>query len=212
LEDEVKKLGFDDDVLRSSLIDVENSFYWNIILLEGVRQVTEDNNQSAQPEKKEKKSFALNVVSNKKHKGFGAGSIDLSDVACVIIDEGVAYLDVGAMHAKSKVERGIKFTPNKEDTPNGRACWVVWVAVERTEEGTYYAGVTSCEMLIDSEARRGWKILADHVNRLDAALKRRYMLDNIGPIEKAALRKLLMEHNLEWWEHSPEELRSLLAD
>ncbi|GIP18804.1 hypothetical protein J40TS1_44460 [Paenibacillus montaniterrae] len=174
--------------------------------------MTEDKNQSAQPEKKEKKNLALNVVGNKKHKGFGAGSIDLSDVACVMIDQGVAYIDVGAMHAKSKIERGIKFTPNKEDTPNGRPCWIVWVAVERSEEGAYYAGATSCEMLIDSEARRGWKILADHVNRLDAAIKRRFMLDNIGPEEKAALRKLLMEHNIEWWDRSPEELKSLLAE
>lgn len=159
----------------------------------------------------EKKKLALNVVSNKQHKGFGAGSIDLSQVACVIIDQGEAYIDVGAMHAKSKIERGIKFSPNKEDVPNGRPAWVVWVAVDRSDEGSYYAGATSCEMLIDSEARRGWKILADHVNRLDASIKRRYLLDNIGPEEKAALRKLLQEHNLEWWNNSPEELKQLLA-
>lgn len=159
----------------------------------------------------EKKKLALNVVSNKPHKGFGAGTIDLSQVACVVIDQGEAYLDVGAMHAKSKIERGIKFSPNKEDVPNGRPAWIVWVAVDRNEEGSYYAGVTSCEMLVDEEARRGWKVLPDHVNRLDAALKRKYMLDNVGPDEKAALRKLLIEHNAEWWDRSPEALKELLA-
>ncbi|MBB6733779.1 YwhD family protein [Cohnella zeiphila] len=158
----------------------------------------------------EKKKLALNVVSDKKHKGFGAGSIDLSQVACIIIDGDEAYIDVGAMHAKSKVERGIKFSPNKEDVPNGRPAWVVWVAVDRNEEGSYYAGATSCEMLIDSEARRGWKILADHVNRLDAAIKRRYLLENLGSGQKAALVKLLQEHNQEWWDRSPQELKDLL--
>ncbi|MBW5448686.1 hypothetical protein GE107_21815 [Cohnella sp. CFH 77786] len=158
----------------------------------------------------EKKKLALNVVSNKEHKGFGAGTIDLSQVACVIIDRGEAYLDIGAMHAKSKVERGIKFSPNKEDVPNGRPCWVVWVAVDRGEEGSCYAGVTSCEMLVDEEARRGWKVLPDHVNRLDAALKRKIMLDNIGPEEKAALKKLLIEHNAEMWERSSEQLKEAL--
>ncbi|WP_169090186.1 YwhD family protein [Paenibacillus sp. PL91] len=172
--------------------------------------MTEEQGQPAEPEKKEKKSLSLNVVSSKKHKGFGAGTIDLSAVACVIIDDGVAYIDVGAMHAKSKVERGIKFTPNKEDTPNGRQCWIVWVAVDRNEEGSYYAGATACEMLIDSEARRGWKILPDHVNKLDQALKRRYNLGELGDVEKAALRKLLEEHNLEWWDRSPEELKQAL--
>jgi len=159
----------------------------------------------------EKKKLSLNVVSNKEHRGFGAGSIDLSQVACVIIDGGEAYIDVGAMHAKSKIEKGIKFSPDKSTVPNGRPAWVVWVAVDRDERGSYYAGVTSCEMLIDSEARRGWKLLPDHVNRLDAAIKRKYMLDNIGPAEKEALRKLLISHNEEWWNSSPETLKDLLA-
>ena len=165
-------------------------------------------NNGQQPEKKK---LSLNVVSNKEHRGFGAGTIDLSQVACVIIDNGEAYIDVGAMHAKSKIEKGIKFSPNKDDVPNGRPAWVVWVAVDRNEEGSYYAGATSCEMLIDTEARRGWKLLPDHVNRLDAALKRKFMLDNIGPVEKEALRKLLMEHNPEWWDRSPSTLKDLLV-
>lgn len=165
-------------------------------------------NNGQQPEKKK---LSLNVVSNKEHRGFGAGTIDLSQVACVIIDSGEAYIDVGAMHAKSKIEKGIKFSPNKDDVPNGRPAWVVWVAVDRNEEGSYYAGVTSCEMLIDTEARRGWKLLPDHVNRLDAALKRKLMLDNIGPVEKEALRNLLVQHNSEWWDRSPQALKDLLA-
>ncbi len=158
----------------------------------------------------EKKKLSLNVVSNKEHRGFGAGTIDLSQVSCVIIDEGVAYIDVGAMHAKSKIEKGIKFSPEKENVPNGRPAWIVWVAVDRNENGPYYAGATSCEMLIDTEARRGWKILPDHVNRLDASLKRKFMLDNIGPAEKEALRKLLVEHNQEWWDNSSQALKDLL--
>ncbi len=158
----------------------------------------------------EKKKLSLNVVSSKPHRGFGAGTIDLSQVACVIIDRGEAYIDVGAMHAKSKIERGIKFSPNKEDVPNGRSAWIAWVAVDRGEQGSYYAGVTTCEMLVDEEARRGWKVLADHVNRLDAALKRKIMLDNVGPAEKAALKKLLMAHNAEWWEHSSDTLKEML--
>lgn len=159
----------------------------------------------------EKKKLALNVVSNKEHKGFGAGTIDLSQVSCVIIDEGEAYIDVGAMHAKSKIEKGIKFSPDKANVPNGRPAWIVWVAVDRNDNGPYYAGATSCEMLIDTEARRGWKLLPDHVNRLDASLKRKYMLDNIGPVEKEALHKLLVEHNSEWWDNSPQALKDLLA-
>lgn len=159
----------------------------------------------------EKKKLALNVVSSKEHRGFGAGTIDLSQVSCVIIDRGEAYIDVGAMHAKSKIEKGIRFSPDKSLVPNGRPAWIVWVAVDRNEHGSYYAGATSCEMLIDEEARKGWKLLPDHVNRLDASLKRKYVLDNIGSEEKAALRKLLVEHNAQWWDNSPQTLKDLLA-
>ncbi len=160
---------------------------------------------------KDKKLKALTVVSNKEHKGFGAGMLDLSNLSSVIIDGDEAYIDLGALHAKSKVERGIKFSVNKDDVPNGRKCWVVWVAVGRNDDGPYYAGVTACEMLIDTEARRGYKILADHVNKMDYALKRRYILEGLNESEKAALKQCLIAHNAEWWERSPEELKQGLA-
>jgi hypothetical protein len=163
-----------------------------------------------QPADKPKK-LSLNIVSGKvEHRGFGAGTIDLSQLSSVIIDGDEAYLDMGALHAKSKVEKGIKFSINKEDVPDGRPCWIVWVAADRKEEGMYYAGVTSCDMLVDSETKRGWKILADHVNRMDYALKRRIMLDNVGDREKAALKKLLSEYNPEMWANSGEDLKNAL--
>ncbi|MDF2961379.1 MAG: YwhD family protein [Paenibacillus sp.] len=165
-----------------------------------------------QPAEKPKKLNSLNIVSGKvEHRGFGAGSIDLSQLSSVIVDGDEAYLDMGALHAKSKVEKGIKFSTNKEDVPNGRTCFIVWVAADRKEDGMYYAGVTSCEMQVDPEAKRGWKILADHVNRMDSALKRRIMLDNLGDREKAALKKLLMEYNPEMWKNTGDVLKEALA-
>jgi len=159
-----------------------------------------------------KKKISLNIVSNKtNHKGFGAGSIDLSNLSSIIIDGDEAYIDLGAIHAKSKVERRIKFSMDKNDVPNGRKVWIVWVAVDRDERGAFYGGVTACEMLIDSEAGRGWKILADHVNQMDRALKRKYILDGLSDHERQLLKDVLVNHNPEWWERSPQELKDLLG-
>ncbi len=160
-----------------------------------------------------KKINALNVVSNKEHKGFGAGSIDLNNVSAVIIDKDgeEAYIDLGALHAKSKVEKGVKFSANKDDVPNGRRCWIVWIAVDKKEEGPYYAGATACEMLVDTEARRGWKVLADHVNKMDYAMKRRIILDGLSEGEKAALKRCLIEYNQEMWDASEGELKEKLG-
>lgn len=171
-----------------------------------------DNNNS-NSQKTGKKIFALNIISNEeksKHKGFGAGSIDLNSMSPVIIDGDEAYIDIGAMHAKSKVEKGIKFSMNREDVPAGRQVWVVWVAVDRSPEGQFYGGMTACEMWIDTEARRGWKILADHVNKMDYALKRRFILDGLSAEQRGALRKLLIETNQEWWDRSSDELKTAL--
>jgi hypothetical protein len=158
------------------------------------------------------KKLTLNIVSsNVNHKGFGAGAIDLSNVSGIVIDGDEAYLDAGTLHAKSKVEKGIKFSTNRDDVPNGRKCWIVWVAVDRPPEGAYYAGVTACEMLVDPEAKRGWKILADHVNKMDAAMKRKIVLDGLNETEKAALKRQLVEFNADMWERSPDKLKELLA-
>lgn len=135
-------------------------------------------------------------------KGFGKGTIDLNNVSSVIIDGEKAYIDVGALHAKSKVEMRIRFSSDKEAVPNGRQCWIIWVAIDKNPAGAYYAGATACEMLIDTEARKGWKILAEHVNKMDYAMKRRVMLDDLGSKEKAQLKQVLVDNNAEWYERS----------
>ncbi|WP_172200143.1 YwhD family protein [Saccharibacillus qingshengii] len=162
-----------------------------------------------------KKQLGLNIISSSqkssKHKGFGTGAINLNNVSPIIIDEGEAKIDVGAMHAKSKVERGIKFTAERMDAEGGRRVWLVWVAVDKTEEGGSYAGATACEMWINSETKRGFKILADHVNKLDYAIKRKIMLGEMDDGAKTALKTLLTAHNEEWWNRSPEELKEALS-
>ncbi|MDF2926011.1 MAG: hypothetical protein K0R57_4925 [Paenibacillaceae bacterium] len=163
-------------------------------------------------ESKGKKPGGLNIVSgNVKHKGFGAGAIDLSSVSGVIIDGGEAYVDSGTLHAKSRLEKGIKFTSDKSEVPNGRKCWIVWVAVDRDAEGQFYGGLAACELLVDEEAKKGWKVLADHVNRMDKAMKRHVLVDNLDPQEKDVLRRLLISHNPQWWERTPDELKNALA-
>lgn len=160
-----------------------------------------------------KNQGGFNIISNKNqvHGGYGAGMIDLNNVSSIILSEEEAVIDVGALHAKSAVEKGVKFSMNKEDVPNGKKYWLVWVAVDTGESGSCYAGVTACEMLIDREARRGWKILADHVNKMDYAMKRRYILDGLSEKEKENLRTLLSTHNPDMWERSPQELKDKLA-
>lgn len=166
-------------------------------------------------EEKKKKTVGFNIIKNDPtdgHKGFGIGSLSLENVSPVIIDveAGEAIVDIGAMHARSAVERGIKFLKSKEEVPNGKAYWLVWVTIDRKPEGPYYAGVTACEMTVDRSIRRGYKSLPDHVNKMDKSMKRHIMVDNMDDKSKKVLADFLKNHDQQLWDNSLEQLKKNL--
>lgn len=161
--------------------------------------------------KKQRSGFNIVRGDSTTHGGYYTGTLNLSNLSSILIDGDEARIDPGLIHAKSRVERRIRFSNNKEEVPNGKLYWVVWVTVDRKEEGPYYAGAAACPMVIDHEARRGWKNLAHHVNRMDDALKRRIRLDELGSMERKALRDLLESHDKTMWENSSEELKAALT-
>jgi hypothetical protein len=166
-------------------------------------------------EKPNKKPIGFNIIkddSTSGHGGFGVGALSLENMSPVIVDvtEGTAYVDMGAMHARSAVEKGIKFLTNKDEVPNGKPYWLVWVTTERLADGPYYAGVTACEMTVDREARRGYKLLPEHVNKMDKSLKRHIIVDHMDEPSKKVLGTFLKEHDAGMWERSKDQLKAEL--
>ncbi|OLS41383.1 YwhD family protein [Bacillus sp. MRMR6] len=167
-------------------------------------------------EENNKRKLGFNIIKSDPtdgHKGYGKGALSLDNVSPVIIDvdAGDAVIDVGAMHARSAVEKGIKFLKTKEEVPNGKPYWLVWVTIDRKPEGPYYAGVTACEMMVDREIRRGYKSLPEHVNKMDKSLKRHIMVDHMDDKSKTILAEFLRNHNLDLWNNSTEELKRDLS-
>lgn len=163
-------------------------------------------------EEKPKQKMGFTIIKNDPtdgHKGFGIGSLSLENVSPVIIDveEGTASVEIGAMHARSDVERGIKFTMDRADSEGGKPYWLVWVTIDHKENGPYYAGVTACEMVVNREKRRGYKILADHVNKMDKSMKRHIIVEHMDAPSKKVLASFLKQLNPELWERSEEQLR-----
>jgi len=162
-----------------------------------------------------KKTVGFNIIKNDPtdgHGGYGIGALSLDNVSPVIIDieEGEAEIEVGAMHARSKTERGVKFTQNREDSEGGKPYWLVWVTIDRKQEGPYYAGVTACEMVVNREKRRGYKILAEHVNLMDKSMKRKIVVDKMDDKSKDILSTFLKNHNEDMWKNSEPELHEAL--
>ncbi|MEK4146085.1 YwhD family protein [Robertmurraya sp. FSL W8-0741] len=159
-----------------------------------------------------KKKVGFNIIKSDPmdgHKGFGVGTLSLDNISPVIIDveAGEAVVDIGALHARSAVEKRIKFLKNKEEVPNGKPYWLVWVTIDRNEEGPYYAGVTACEMTVDQEIRRGYKSLPEHVNRMDKSLKRHIIVEHMDEKSKRVLADFLRSHNEDMWERSSQQLK-----
>ncbi|MEG0259193.1 MAG: YwhD family protein [Lysinibacillus sp.] len=163
-------------------------------------------------DEKPKQKMGFTIIKNDPtdgHKGFGVGSLSLENVSPVMIDieENTATVEVGAMHARSDIERGIKFTTNREDSEGGKPYWLVWVTVDHKADGPYYAGVAACEMVVNREKRRGYKILADHVNKMDKSMKRHILVEHIDAPSKKILADFLQTLNPEMWERSEMKLR-----
>ncbi|MGC4379148.1 YwhD family protein [Fictibacillus sp. Mic-4] len=162
-----------------------------------------------------KKGMGFTIISGDStsgHGGFGVGALSLDHVTPVIVDpeDNTAYVDMGAMHARSDVEKRIKFTPNREDTPNPRLYWLVWVTINRNAEGPYYYGVTACEMQIDKEARRGYKSLPEHVNRMDKSIKGHVIVDDMDEKSRKLLGNFLKSHSEEMFNRSSDEVKKLV--
>lgn len=160
-----------------------------------------------------KKGFKFNIIKNDPldgHKGTNIGSISLDNVAPVFIDvlNKEAFIDLGGMHARAEVEKGVKWINDKETVEGDEAkpYWLCWVTTERSEQGPYYAGLTACYLLVNKSIRRGYKSMPEHVNMMDKSMKHHIVIDQIGEENKTILKAFLQEHNPEMWANSKDEL------
>ncbi|MCG3401919.1 YwhD family protein [Staphylococcus massiliensis] len=165
----------------------------------------------------EQKGFKFNIIKNDPldgHKGTNIGSISLDNVAPVFIDmqSKEAFIDIGAMHARAEVEKGVKWIKDKEtvEGDEAKAYWLCWVTTERGANGPYYAGLTACYLFVNKKIRRGYKSMPEHVNMMDKSMKHKIVIDHIGDENKAIIRDFLMNHNKEMWENSEQELKDAL--
>ncbi|MBM7095536.1 YwhD family protein [Bacillus sp. H-16] len=162
--------------------------------------------------KGKKRGQGFNILSSDStdgHGGYGSGVLNLNNMSPVFIDvqEGEAFVDMGALHARSSVEKGIKFLREKDQVPNGKPYWLVWVTVEDKGDGPFYHGVTACELTVNREIRRGYKSLPEHVNNMDRSLKGRVIISHMDEKSKSVLAGFLEGHNKEVWDRSPDSLK-----
>src|SRR5699024_10968754 len=145
-------------------------------------------------EKKKKQAFTIiSDDSTDGHGGYGGGSISLENMSSIIVDpeENKAYVDMDAMHARSDIERRVKYLNDRDEVPEPRLYWIVWVTVERGEQGPYYAGVGASELLVDKKNRRAYKSMGEHVGNMEKSLKGKIVVDHMDDKSKLILKEFL---------------------
>lgn len=162
--------------------------------------------------KPNKPKMGFNILSGDStsgHGGYGAGVLNLDHVTPVFVNptDREVFIDMGGLHARSAVERRIKFTHERDAVPNPKLYWLVWVTIGHKEGKPYYAGVTACEMTVDEEARRGYKSLPEHVNRMDKSLKGHIIIEDMDDVSKQLLGTFLKEYNEAMWDLADEKIR-----
>lgn len=170
----------------------------------------------AEEQPKKKPGFQFNIIKNDPldgHRGQNFGSISLENIAPVYININTqeAELDIGGLHGKAKVEKRVKWITDKSEAegPGAEEYFLVWIAVERAEEGPIYNGAAACYLMVNKEKRRGYKMMHEHVNSLDDAMKGRIKLDVLDERTKETLKQFLIEHNEEMWNISHDMQQAL---
>lgn len=165
--------------------------------------------------KERKQQFTIiSTDSTDGHGEFGVGSISLENMSSVIVDpnKDEAYVDMDAMHARSAVERRVRYFPDREEVPDGLLYWIVWVTVERGEKGPYYAGIAASELRIDRPNKRAFKSMPEHVTHMEKSLKGEIVVKHMDSHSKKLLHDFLAEFDKRLWKNTSAETKELLAD
>jgi hypothetical protein len=138
---------------------------------------------------------------------------DFANLSAVLIDGEQIFLDNGAIHGKSQVERGIDFRSARspEDVPDGRVVDVIWVTLKRYESGSGYHGIASAQLFIDANKRIGYKPMGSLVNQMDRAVKGMIELSTLSPEKRQRLAAFLAQFREDLWENTPAEVKEKLA-
>jgi len=163
-------------------------------------------------DKKSKEQFTiLSGDSTDGDGSFGVGTINLNNVTPVIVDpqrEDV-FIDMQAMHGRSRVEKRVRFKPSKEGLEDADLYWIVWVVVDRDKSGSKITGIAACEILVsteDTRIRSGFKSMPEHVNHLDKALKGNIIIGQMDGNSKQLLRTFLETNYSDLWNNSSDAI------
>lgn len=141
----------------------------------------------------------LSLTGKSKH------SVDdqMKGLSALLVDGDQIFIDNGAIHAKSRVERGVQFVRDRAEVPNPRLILGLWITLHRYEHGQGYYGAMPFELWIDDEAQKGYKNLSEQVNNMDKAVRGQVQVSGLSASLRARIAEFLQSVRPDLWENAP---------
>jgi hypothetical protein len=136
----------------------------------------------------------------------------LKGLSAVFVDGDRVFIDNGAIHGKSQLEKNITFVKSKDELQNPREVWAFWITLKRFDGVQGFFGAMPYVLLIDDTARQGYKSLAEQVNKMEKAVKGQVDLTGVPEAVRSRVREFLVRVRPDLWEHAAPAFRAALTE
>lgn len=126
-------------------------------------------------------------------------------LSALFVDGETIFVDNGAIHAKSRLEKNMTFVKSREEVPEPRLVWGFWITLHRFEGGQGYYGAIPFELWIDDVAGVAFKSLAQQVNGMEKAVKGKVEVGTVPKAVRQQMAAYLQSVRPELWENAATE-------
>lgn len=137
----------------------------------------------------------------------------MKGLSALFVDGDRVFVDNGAIHAKSELERGLTVVKSKEELQDPRLVWIFWITLHRFEGNVQgYYGAMPFQLWIDQQGTQGFKSLADQVNKMEKAVKGTVDLTAIDTETRNKARAFLESIRSDLWENASPAFREAFTN
>lgn len=129
-------------------------------------------------------------------------------LSALFVDNDTVFVDNGAIHAKSRLEKNIQFVKSMDEVLNPRHVWGMWITLHRFEDKAQgYYGAVPFELWIDEQAGVGFKSLAKQVNGMEKAVKGKVEIADVPALVRSQIVQFLKSVRPELWDRAAPEFK-----
>jgi hypothetical protein len=146
----------------------------------------------------------LSLTGKSKH------SVDdqMRGLSALFVDGEKVFIDNGAIHAKSELERGITWVRDRSEVANGREVLGLWITLHRFAHGQGYYGAMPFTLMIDEAAKTGFKNLSQQVNYMDKAVRGTVDLSTVDVATRQRIKAFLQSIREDLWNNAQDSFKS----